>query len=134
MIPPPPDFLQIHVAEEGRLLHSEWLRSTSSPEYRTGLCYIQRLIIQRDINLWLVDSRKLAHITFEDQQWLKRELVPGLLHGNLSKVGRVVQPDVFTYISFEQVIEKAQSEYSLKTQIEQFTSIEAALSWLFLQD
>ncbi|GAB3818636.1 hypothetical protein GCM10028895_16110 [Pontibacter rugosus] len=134
MIPNVPEYLSVQLREEESLLTLNWLRSVSSEEYRHGLCFIKDLIIHKKISLWLVDSRKLTHVTFEDQQWLNRTLIPLLLSSRLRRIARVVQSDVFIYISFEQQITKAQKEYTIGTAIEQFTSEEAALSWLFMRD
>lgn len=119
-------------AQTGGCLSSTWLRSVSSQEYRMALLQQQEIILQHEVKYWLIDSRALSGITFPDQQWLGRQLIPVLLQSKLRKVARVVNTDVFTYIAFEEQIRKVKRKYNFKTAIEQFSSPEAAKNWLYL--
>ncbi|MCX2740290.1 hypothetical protein [Pontibacter anaerobius] len=95
---------------------------------------IKKLIFENNFKLWLADSRLLAHVTFEDQQWIMKEVIPLLLKSQLQKVARVVNADVFSYITFENMMSKAHENYNVEGHMEQFTSIDAALSWLRMND
>lgn len=134
MVPEAPDYIVIKIKEEDKLLSNVWQRSVNSEEYREGLSLVKQYLLQHDIQLWLADSRKLANVTFEDQQWLVKKLVPELLASKLRKVARVMHADVFTYISFEQQMERAYQSHTIQTETEQFTSVEAALSWLYMKE
>lgn len=129
-----PEYLSIRLLNQDTLLHSTWLRSVNSTEYRNSLSLIKKLIIEKDIRLWLTDSRQLSHVTFEDQQWIMKEILPLLLKSRLEKVARVVKSDVFSYITFENLMRKAQESYSIEGHMEQFTSVDAALAWLYLNE
>ncbi|AKD05171.1 hypothetical protein POKO110462_22250 [Pontibacter korlensis] len=130
MAPNIPNYLVVDVIHEENLLRTAWLRSVNSQEYREGLNVIRQLIREQHIRLWLSDSRQLAHVTFEDQRWILKEIIPLLVESSLRRVARVVNPDVFSYISFENMMSKAQESYSLEGYMEQFTSEETALGWL----
>ncbi|GHA55158.1 hypothetical protein [Pontibacter akesuensis] len=133
MVPEAPDYIVIKIKEEDKLLSNVWQRSVTSEEYRAGLSLVKQYLLQHDIHLWLADSRKLANVTFEDQQWLIKKLVPELLTSKLQKIARVMHADVFTYISFEQQMERAYQNHPILAETAQFTSVEAALSWLYLK-
>lgn len=129
-----PNYLSARIVPDENLLHVTWLRSVSSQEYRDGLKAIKKLIFENNFKLWLADSRLLAHVTFEDQQWIMKEVIPLLLKSQLQKVARVVNADVFSYITFENMMSKAHENYNVEGHMEQFTSIDAALSWLRMND
>ncbi|OKL40326.1 hypothetical protein [Pontibacter flavimaris] len=129
-----PEYLTSRIVPEEDLLHITWMRPVSTEEYREGLHAIKQLILDQSTRLWLADSRRLSHVTFEDQQWIIKELIPLLLKSQLQKVARVVKADVFTYISFENMMSKAQENLNVHVQMEQFTTVESALGWLRMQD
>jgi hypothetical protein len=129
-----PEYLTARIISEDSLLHITWMRPVSTVEYREGLHAIKQLILDQNTRLWLADSRRLSHVTFEDQQWIIKELIPLLLKSQLQKVARVVNADVFTYISFENMMSKAQENLNVYVQMEQFTTIESALGWLRMQE
>ncbi|WP_299754624.1 hypothetical protein [uncultured Pontibacter sp.] len=128
------EYLSIRLLNNDTLLHTTWLRSVNSIEYRDSLSLIKKLILEKDIRLWLSDSRQLSHVTFEDQQWIMKEILPLLLKSRLEKVARVVKSDVFSYITFENLMRKAQENYNFEAHMEQFTSVDAALAWLYLNE
>lgn len=128
------DYLKLKLVPEEHLLCVTWLRGVSSDEYRQGLLHIRQHILSHGIRLWFVDARRLTHVTFEDQQWIIKEIIPELLASNLQKFARVVQPDVFSYITFEDLLRRAQQSYDIIGHMEQFTSAEAAMAWLHMND
>ncbi|SFG05570.1 hypothetical protein [Pontibacter chinhatensis] len=128
------DYLKLQLVPEESMLCVTWLRGVSSGEYRQGLLHLRQLILDHGIKLWFVDARRLTHVTFEDQQWIIKEIIPELLASSLQKFVRVVQPDVFSYITFEDLLRRAQQNYSLIGHVEQFTSAEAAMAWLQMND
>ncbi|WP_276496398.1 hypothetical protein [Pontibacter litorisediminis] len=129
-----PDYLTARMVPGDYLLHITWLRGVSTLEYREGIRLTKQILLENNIRLWLVDSRLLTHVTFEDQQWIMKEIVPLLLESNLQKVARVVKPDVFSYITFENMMRKAQECYNVQGHMEQFTTVESALAWLHMND
>ncbi|WP_266206074.1 hypothetical protein [Pontibacter kalidii] len=129
-----PDYLTGHIIPEESLLHITWLRPVSSAEYREGMRALKQLLLDQCTRLWLADSRLLSHVTFEDQQWILKEFIPLLLTSQLQKVARVVKADVFSYISFENMMSKAQESLNVHAQMEQFTTVDSALGWLRMQD
>lgn len=95
---------------------------------------MQSLLALHNIKWLLTDSQKLNNVTIEDQQWLKNEIFPKMLQGELTKIARVVKEDIFTYISFENLVHAAYDEHAFDMQIEQFSSVESAFAWLRLPE
>lgn len=125
-----PDYLHANIIPAEHMLHITWLRSVDSAEYREGLYFIERTIRENNIHLWLCDSRKLTLVTYEDQQWIINEIIPLLLQTNIKKVARVVKNDIFSYITFENLISKAHLSYQIQGHMEHFTTLDTALGWL----
>ncbi|RIJ42429.1 hypothetical protein D1627_00730 [Pontibacter oryzae] len=128
------DFLSIEIITEESLMHISWLRSLSSAEYRAGLNHMQTLLPVHSIKWVLSDSQKLNNVTIEDQQWLKNEIFPKMIEDGITKVARVVKEDIFTYISFENLVETAYNENAFEVKIAQFSSVSSALAWLRLPE
>lgn len=123
-------FLYISLDEVNKLLHIRWLRPVSSEEYRAGILYCKQLVLEKRVERWLIDSRKLDHILFSDQQWIKREVAMGVRESALRKLARVLTDDVFNYISFENMLQHITEEHGTPVEIGQFSSEDAALNWL----
>ena len=109
---------------------ARWLRNVTSEEYREGSTLLKELVREKQVAYWLMDSRRLSNVTFADQQWIKREIVPAVISAGLQKFARVLTEDVFNYISFENVMQQAIEADNTPVEIAQFTSLEAALAWL----
>lgn len=133
MSPEVNDYLFISLNKEELLLHTKWLRSVTSEEYRAGIHAMKEVILENKVELWIIDSRLLGNILFADQQWIKREIAPLIKFSNLQKIARVLTEDVFNYISFENMMQRAREEYDIVIELEQFSSLEAALDWLRME-
>ncbi|WP_147383154.1 M26 family metallopeptidase [Pontibacter oryzae] len=95
---------------------------------------MQTLLPVHSIKWVLSDSQKLNNVTIEDQQWLKNEIFPKMIEDGITKVARVVKEDIFTYISFENLVETAYNENAFEVKIAQFSSVSSALAWLRLPE
>lgn len=129
-----PDYIQINVSREKHLMHSIWLRDTSSEELRAGVLRFLEIIQQEDIWYWMLDARLLRSPSIADQQWILKEVAPALIASNLRKLARIGNSDVFTYMTYENIVEKTHEQFSVKTAFAQFTTYEAALNWINLID
>lgn len=125
------EYLYISVDEAVKSMHIRWLRPVSSNEYREALLYCKALIMEKHLERWLIDSRKLDHILFSDQQWIRRELADSVRESSLQKIARILKDDVFSYISFENMIQTISEEHGTAVEIGQFSSEDAALFWLY---
>lgn len=128
------DYIQINVSREKHLMHSIWLRDTSSEELRAGVLRFLEIIQQEDIWYWMLDARLLRSPSIADQQWILKEVAPALIASNLRKLARIGNSDVFTYMTYENIVEKTHEQFSVKTAFAQFTTYEAALNWINLID
>ena len=127
-----PDYLYTALKEEEKLLHMRWLRNVTSEEYRAGINVVKDIILHHRVERWLIDSRLIDSILFADQQWIKREIAPLIKFSNLQKIARVLTEDIFSYISFENMIQQVIEEHDLKLDLAQFSSLEAAFDWLHM--
>jgi hypothetical protein len=128
------EFIKIYFYLDEGMVHATWLRSVSSEEYRTGVTASLRCIKEYNPVYWLVDVRYLQGIRLSDQHWLQQEIIPQLYGLNLRKLARVGTSDIFNYMSFEDMAEKAAEENTLSIDVAQFTSMEAAKAWLQLYE
>jgi len=127
-----PDYIQISVNTEKHLMHSRWLRDTSSAELRSGVLRFLQVIQQEDIWYWILDARLLRSPSVADQQWILKEVAPVLIASNLRKLARIGNSDVFTYMAYENIVEKTHEQFLVKTAFAQFTTYEAAQNWIDL--
>ncbi|MBF9254452.1 hypothetical protein I2I11_14200 [Pontibacter sp. 172403-2] len=129
-----PDYIRIHVNREKHLMHSIWLRDVSSEQLRAGVLQFLQIIQQEDIWYWIVDARLLRSPSVTDQRWILKEVSPVLIASNLRKLARIGNSDVFTYMAYENIVEKTHEQFTVKTAFAQFTTYEAALNWINLID
>jgi hypothetical protein len=128
------DFIKIDYFPEQSLIHADWLRSVSSDEYREGVSLSLQFLKKYDPTYWLVDVRNLQGIRLSDQHWIQQEIVPQLIGLSVRKLARVGAADIFNYMSFEDMAEKAVEDNPISIDVAQFTSMEAAKSWLQLYE
>lgn len=124
------EYLEMAYHEDELLLQVQWLRNVSSEEYRAGVIKVKELLLEKQANFLLIDSRRLPNVCFADQQWIKREIVPCLIPTKLQKFARVLTKDIFNYISFEILLQRITEEHKTSIEIGQFISVEAALAWI----
>lgn len=111
--------------EDELLLQVQWLRNVSSEECRGDA---DEGIAAREASRF--PSYRLPNVPFADRKWIKREIGPSLISSCLRKFARVLTEDVFNYISFENLLQRITGEHKAKTEVGQFTSVEAALAWI----
>ncbi|MFD2247373.1 hypothetical protein [Pontibacter ruber] len=128
------EYIKINFLKEESLIHSEWFRSVSSEEYRAGVSMSFRLLVECNPTFWLIDARHLQGIRMADQHWVQQECIPQLNGLNLRKIARIGTADIFHYMSFEDMAQKAAEENPLDIDVAQFTSVEAAKAWLQLYE
>jgi len=129
-----PEYIHINVNTQKSLMHTIWLRDTSSEELRAGVLQFLQVIQQEDIYYWLLDARLLRSPSIQDQQWILKEVAPALMASNLRKLARIGNSDVFTYMTYENIAEKTFEQFLVKAAFAQFTSFDAALNWINLID
>ncbi|WP_347156772.1 hypothetical protein [Pontibacter chitinilyticus] len=129
-----PDYIRLEVNKEKHLLYSLWLRETTSEELRQGVLQFLKVIQEAEIWYWVLDARVLRSPSFTDQQWILKEVSPVLIHSSLLKLARIGNNDVFNYITYENIAEKTHEQFKAKAEFAQFTSYEAAMDWINMED
>lgn len=129
-----PDYIQLSVDREKHLLYTVWLRDTSSEELRTGVLSFLEIIEQEDIWYWVLDARTMRSPSIVDQRWILKEVAPALIASKLRKLARIGSTDIFSYMAYENIVEKTRNQFEVKAAFAQFTSLEAALNWINLME
>ncbi|WP_114782007.1 hypothetical protein [Botryobacter ruber] len=128
------DLFRARIYKNDARLYVEWLRSVSPEEFREGVEQLVKLMLEEEIELWIVDSSRLHGITLSDQHWILHHILPLLQNAKLRKLARVSSGDIFQYMSFEEMTEKVLRKYEMNVEVAQFTSLAMAEAWISIKD
>ncbi|QJX46661.1 hypothetical protein HMJ29_06795 [Hymenobacter taeanensis] len=127
------DYLQLAHRPDLQILTVRWLRTTSSPELRSG--YQRLLDFAQENNstrFWLVDSRRRQHLDNSDVHWLVRDYYPTLRPrlGNQVFLAFLVSPAQLADTTDDETLPPLPYTHGDYCSINQFTDEGEAVQWL----
>ena len=126
------DYLSIRVYPESKLIHTCWLRTVSSGEFRAGLLHLQAVILQQQLELWLLDANHLAPPDVLDQKWTIEKLLRSLEEAKLRKIALILPDDPIFHMLGESMKARVYSLFSQKILLDCFSRTDHARYWLLL--
>jgi hypothetical protein len=124
-------YLHLWIDESIGLMHSEWLCRAQSEEYKEGSRLILQLLQEKNVRYWIADSSLLGELRPEDELWVLRELIPGLLQLPIRKFARISGENKASYVKFDCFLQRAeQLKLETNLQVRQFTSYMEAADWI----
>lgn len=126
----PTDYLEYRLDSRKQLLYCRWKRDINQAEYKAGLLFIYKKLIEHDVRLWLQDSSAIQSRTVAELKWLAEEFSFMLTRTALKYIA-IVTPDTRThYTELRLMREKAYRIFGKQVLMEVFDTTEEALSWL----
>jgi hypothetical protein len=123
-------YISVHMDQDRSLIHSAWLRTVDSQEYRIALNYFIHFICMHKVSYWLADITQLSTPNMYDQKWTV-ELIGSLLQDSyLKKIAVVLKDDLFMEVVLERISEEVSRVSDRYVQIEVFNNPAHADKWL----
>ena len=129
------DYVKVETDNAARFLYAEWFLHPDSKTLWRNFKMLAELAVETKSLYWLSDARAIQYIEFADQNWLLNEIVPMLKISHLLKFARLTTTESLMLLDVTRVIDLVGklTDLGVKTKLEQFTSKEAALAWLFAE-
>ncbi|MER2997566.1 hypothetical protein [Pontibacter populi] len=127
------NYINIQLNDQLKFVYVEWLQHPPSEVFRQNFMKAVETCIDKKCEYWLSDSRAIHYLEFADQNWILELVYPLLPKANLLKFARVNTLESIALMDGARVCNTIEQlpEFKLKTQLEVFSSKEAALNWLF---
>lgn len=122
-------YLRIGLRPEDRMILLWWKGHAKSDEYRGGLDFALKLVLEHDIRLWLADLREMTAILRPDEQWANEVWFPKLFGTGLEKMAILRSHDYFNDTSVQRSFTAVNGKVTFK--VAWFSSKEEAMVWLF---
>jgi hypothetical protein len=126
-------FLNSHVcitaSQNNRTLFIKWLTFAKSDEYRFALQEAAKIIEALDLDICIMDSRRLGAPTIGDQSWTVTNFVSLLAANNFRKLARILSYDIFQHLAYEHITERSDELYQLPFETAYFVKTQDALEW-----
>ncbi|TGE09460.1 hypothetical protein [Hymenobacter fodinae] len=126
------DFLHLLHRSDLSILTARWLRTTSSPELRTGYHRLLEFAAGCTTCLWLIDSRRREHLENSDVHWLVRDFYPTLRNrlGQHVYLAYLVSPAQLDDTTDDMTLPALPYTHGDYCSINQFTNEGDAVQWL----
>ncbi|QCR23918.1 hypothetical protein [Pontibacter sp. SGAir0037] len=124
------DYYKVEVDFRNSLLRTEWLRSVTEDEFMAGGTKLKQLVEAHNITKVLANAQQLRTITPKTKDWLSNAFYEELSQLNISKLARVMPPDLFSRIALESVITRAEAIGHINFLVKNFPDDQEALDWL----
>ena len=127
-------FANVTYQEDGRYILFAYKKFGTSKVFRETWNKTGEVVVEKQVNKYLSDSRKMAVLSLEDQQWFAEEWSPS--------IQRQVQKDTFTAIVLDSGAFTEMSAKSISNKVggdtgngvivtfEFFKDVEAAKEWI----
>ncbi|SNC76675.1 hypothetical protein SAMN06265337_3506 [Hymenobacter gelipurpurascens] len=126
------DFLHLMHRPDLSILTARWLRTTSSPELRTGYHRLLEFASGCTTCLWLIDSRRREHLNNSDVHWLVRDFYP-MLRTRLGQhvyLAYLISPTQLEDTTDDETLPALPYTHGDYCSINQFTDEGEAVQWL----
>ncbi|NEM97652.1 STAS/SEC14 domain-containing protein [Pontibacter burrus] len=126
----PADYLEYRLDSKKQLLYCRWTRDVNQAEYKAGLQFIYKKLVEHDTRLWLQDSTVLQPRTVAELKWVVEEFSFMLTSTSIKYVAVVTPHSRTHYAELRMIREKAYRIFGKQVLMEVFDTVEEALSWL----
>jgi hypothetical protein len=123
-------YISVHMDQNRSLVHSAWLRSVDSHEYRIALNHFIHCVCMHKVSYWLADITQLSTPNMYDQKWTA-DLIGSILHQTyLKKIAVVLKDDLFMEVVLERMGDEVFKMTDTYVQIAIFHDLGHADDWL----
>ena len=124
------NYLLYGIDTSKKLLHSKWATPVNAAQIKEGLQHLVSTLHNKDVELWIHESRHLHELTKDDKTWIIEVLGLILLQSNLKYIA-IVRPQGIEAINVGKAIrDKAYRIYGKRIGIEFFDTTEEAKAWI----
>ena len=127
------DYLLYGIDASKKLLYSKWATPIDSAQYREGLQHLVRIVHDKEIALWIHESRRLQDLSVEDQKWTTEVLALILTQSKLRHIAIVRSLGSTQSNPGHSLREKAYRIYGKSIGVEFFDTTEEAKAWILPQ-
>lgn len=126
------EYIKVSEDRVQRLIYVEWLQHPDSQALRDGFRRLADIVLESKSKYWLSDAKAIHYLEFADQNWLLNEMAPVLKQSQLVKFARLTTQEGMLMMDAARLYEMVGklTALGITTQLEMFTSKEAALEWL----
>ncbi|MHC2990665.1 hypothetical protein OB13_03355 [Pontibacter sp. HJ8] len=126
------DYVKVEIDSAHGLIYVEWLQHPDSQALREGFLKLADIVLASKSKYWLSDAKAIHYLEFADQNWLISEMAPVLKKSQLVKFARLTTQEGMLMMDVARLYEMVGklTALGITTQLEMFTSKEAALEWL----
>lgn len=123
----------IRLDKQLKFVYVEWLKHPSSEIFRQDFKKAIEICLSNECQYWLSEAHAIHYLEFADQNWMLELIYPLLPKSNLLKFARVNTVESIALMDVARICTTLEQlpEFTLKTQLEVFSSKESALNWLF---
>jgi len=122
----------ININQELSLLTIHWQPQADKADFRKTYQLAVDLAGRFGLTRWLNDSRNLAYLNIQEQNWIYREIVPQMQRSSLQKLARIVIDEPLAILISGNIVDKICNSPNpdCRLQCEIFTNYEHALYWV----
>lgn len=110
------------------VLRLTWKGFVPSKEFRRILIQAHMQVVQYKVRFWLSDSRRMAAIMRDDEQWIQTVWIPRIFNAGLERLAIVPGQDYFYQMTTKRLVEGNVPRSPFPAQL--FEKPEEAMRWL----
>ena len=124
------DISRIATDRNNGLITNTWLRPVEHQEMLATAERLNHFLEETKTDKLLLNALAIGKLLPHTKEWLSTTYYKSLSEFGLKKLARVLPENVFSRLTFESVMTRAEALGAVSYEVRNFTSDEAALRWL----